>query len=52
MALGSLPLVVFNVLNLVLGGAILVFKLQALGLCPDPKRRFCQAQRTAAWVSC
>ncbi len=41
-ALGSVPLVVFNLLNLVLGGAILVFKLQALGLCPDPKGRFCE----------
>lgn len=39
-ALGSLPLVGFNILNLLLGGVILVFKLQALGCCPDPKRWF------------
>ena len=41
-ALGSVPLVFFNLLNLVLGGAILVFKLQAIGLCPDPSGRFCE----------
>lgn len=46
-ALGSVPLIVFNLLNLGLGGAILVFKLQALGLCPDPKGRFRDAQRGA-----
>ncbi|GJD64682.1 SemiSWEET family sugar transporter [Methylobacterium frigidaeris] len=45
-ALGSVPLIVSNLLNLLLGGAILVFKLQALGLCPDPKGRFC-AERSA-----
>ena len=47
-ALGSLPLIVFNLLNLGFGGAILVFKLQALGLCPDPKGRFCPNGRTPA----
>ncbi len=41
-ALGSVPLIFFNLLNLVLGGAILVFKLQAIGVCPDPRGRFCQ----------
>jgi MtN3 and saliva related transmembrane protein len=46
-ALGSMPLVFFNILNLALGGAILVFKLQAIGLCPDPKKRFCPAQQAA-----
>jgi MtN3 and saliva related transmembrane protein len=47
-ALGSLPLVIFNVLNLGLGGTILVFKLQALGLCPDPKGRFRQGRQEPA----
>jgi MtN3 and saliva related transmembrane protein len=47
-ALGSLPLIFFNLLNLLLGGAILVFKLQAVGLCPDPKGWFRAAQRDPA----
>jgi MtN3 and saliva related transmembrane protein len=46
--LGSVPLVVFNLLNVLLGGAILVFKLQALGLCPDPKGRFRPTHRATA----
>ena len=46
-ALGSIPLVFFNLLNLVLGGVILVFKLQAVGICPDPKGRFCAGQGNA-----
>jgi MtN3 and saliva related transmembrane protein len=46
--LGSVPLVVFNLVNVVLGGAILVFKLQAIGLCPDPKGRFCADARRPA----
>jgi uncharacterized protein with PQ loop repeat len=41
-ALGSVPLIFFTVLNLVLGGAILVFKLQAIGICRDRRGRFCQ----------
>jgi MtN3 and saliva related transmembrane protein len=40
LALGSLPLVTFNTLSILLGGAILIFKLQSLGCFPDPKRRF------------
>ena len=47
-ALGSLPLIGFNILNLFLGGAILIFKLQALGHCPDPKRWFCSDERVAS----
>ena len=47
-ALGSVPLIVFNLLNLVLGGAILVFKLQALGMCPDPNGRFRREERNPA----
>ena len=47
-ALGSVPLIVFNLLNLVLGGAILVFKLQALGMCPHPKGRFRMEERSPA----
>lgn len=47
-ALGSVPLVTFNLLSLVLGGAILVFKLQALGCFPDPKGRFCSDGQTAS----
>jgi MtN3 and saliva related transmembrane protein len=46
--LGSVPLIGFNLLNLVLGGAILVFKLQAVGLCPDPKGWFRAGQRSPA----
>ena len=46
-ALGSVPLIIFNLLNLALGGAILIFKLQAIGLCPDPKKRFCTGQQVA-----
>ena len=47
-ALGSLPLIGFNILNLCLGGIILVFKLQALGHCPDPKRWFSAEERVAS----
>ena len=46
-ALGSVPLVTFNTLSILLGGAILVFKLQSLGCFPDPKRRFCSGEQVA-----
>jgi MtN3 and saliva related transmembrane protein len=46
-ALGSAPLVIFNVLNILLGGAVLVFKLQSIGLCPDPRKRFCPGEPVA-----
>lgn len=46
-ALGSVPLVTFNTLSILLGGAILVFKLQALGCLPDPKGRFCNGEQAA-----
>jgi MtN3 and saliva related transmembrane protein len=47
-ALGSVPLVTFNTLSILLGGAILVFKLQSLGCFPDPKRRFCSGEQAAS----
>jgi len=46
-ALGSIPLVTFNTLSILLGGAILIFKLQSLGCFPDPKGRFCSTAHTA-----
>jgi MtN3 and saliva related transmembrane protein len=47
-ALGSVPLVTFNTLSLLLGGAILVFKLQSLGCFPDPKQRFCSREQVTS----